>query len=179
MFPIAVTWELWSPHWVLLHLDFARKGWEVWRRWSVVPPCFVFLLHWVRPGWIGCWRNNSCETQTLSNRKELKRAPSIQAQLLSTRVSLNCSKASQGIVWILAILEPRLATSFMDVSKPICFWEISWSSVRERSRQFRPYRVQWTDALECRSSWPQWRTNLVTILEMAVERNPPLYDEKE
>ena len=39
----------------------------------------------------------------------------------STRVSLNFSKISQGFFGILAILEPRLAAPFMDVSKSICF----------------------------------------------------------
>ena len=60
----ALSWEFFSHHWVLLHLDFHRKGWEVWIRWFVVPTCFVFLLQRVHsPGWSLCWRNNSCETK--------------------------------------------------------------------------------------------------------------------
>ena len=51
--------------------------------------------------------------------------PTVPRQLwvncYSTRVSLNCSKVSQGIFGILAILEPRLAASFMDESKPVFF----------------------------------------------------------
>ena len=61
---------------------FAAKGLKVWRRWSVVIPCFVFLLQWARSqGWSWCWRNKLCGTQTLSKRKEFKRFPPTQAQL--------------------------------------------------------------------------------------------------
>ena len=55
----------------------------MWRRWSVVLPCFVFLLQWVRSqGWIGGWKNNPCETQARSNREEPICTPSTQVQLL-------------------------------------------------------------------------------------------------
>ena len=59
----------------------------------------------------------------------------------STRVSLNCSIESQGFFGILATLEPHLAASFMDESKPVFFWEVSCSLFCERCQQFRPYRV--------------------------------------
>ena len=40
-----------------------RKGRVVWRRWSVVLLCHLFLLKWVRSqGHVGCWKNNPCGT---------------------------------------------------------------------------------------------------------------------
>ena len=78
------------------------------------------------------------------------------------RVSLNRSKISQIMFGILAVLEPRLATSLSQ-------------SVSEKSRDplsanalsnFRPCRVQRTGASSCRP-----------FLEIAVERDPPLSDE--
>ena len=59
----------------------------------------------------------------------------------STRVSLNCSKVSQGILGILTILNSCLAASFMNKSKPMLFWETSCSMFCERFQQYWPYRV--------------------------------------
>ena len=59
----------------------------------------------------------------------------------STRVSLNCSKVSQGFFGILTILESCLAASVMDKSKPVLFWEISCSTFCERFQQYWPSRV--------------------------------------
>ena len=54
----------------------------------------------------------------------------------STRVCLNCSKVSQGI-----ILESGLAASFMNKSKPLFIWAISCSIFCERFQQHRPCGV--------------------------------------
>ena len=66
------------------------------------------------------WNTNSFQSQGTKNVPHQFRCNSY-----STRVSLNCSTTSQGIFGMIAI----------------CFWEISFSSVRERSQQFRFFRV--------------------------------------
>ena len=64
----ASSMVLMDRHWVLLHLDFPQ-GVRGVMRWSVFPPCFVFLLQWVLfQGWSRCWKNNNLHgIQTLSN----------------------------------------------------------------------------------------------------------------
>ena len=56
-----------DPHRLLLRLDL-QKGWEVWRRWFVFPPGFLFLLQWVLfEGQSWCWQNNLYGIQTHSH----------------------------------------------------------------------------------------------------------------
>ena len=43
----------------------------------------------------------------------------LRVNCCSTRVSLNCSDVNQGILGILAVLEPRLDASLMNKSKPM------------------------------------------------------------
>ena len=97
----------------------------------------------------------------------------------STNVSLNCSKISQWIFEILAILELRLVTSFMGVSKTIFFREISCCSVRERSQRLRPFRVPKNCCISLSFFlvmvahpilWP--------ISSIAAERDPSFYDKQ-
>ena len=143
-------------------------------------PCFVFLLQWVRSqGWIGCWKNNPCEIQTLSNCKELRCAPiKFRRNCYSTRVSLNCLESK----W------RNLMESSQYSNSSCCFLDrmsrsqssSGKSRVRCLSNAFSSFGLimsQWNAASDCRSSWSQWRTNLVSILEIAVERDPLPCDE--
>ena len=60
----------------------------------------------------------------------------------STRVPLNCSKVSQGIIGILTILVfSFLAASFMKKVEGNVSWEISRSMVGECFQRYWPYRV--------------------------------------
>ena len=59
----------------------------------------------------------------------------------STRVSLNCSEVTQGMLRIITVLESCLAASFMNKAKPLLIWEISCSMFCERFQQYRPYGV--------------------------------------
>ena len=63
----------------------------------------------------------SCETQTIQIVRNLNVFYQFRRNCYTTSVSLSCSKVSQGIFAILAILEPRLAASFMKESKPVFF----------------------------------------------------------
>ena len=172
----ALAWELWSHHSVLLHLDFQRNGWEMWRRWFVASSYSVFLLQWVHSqGWSWCWRNNPCETQTLSNRKEPWRAPPIQvAIVIPPMLSLNCPIISQDFLesshtrtsscfFLHGCVEANLFLRNLVLLCPRTPSAISASRVP----------MDWCIRLSF-----QLRTNIVTILEIAVERDPPLYEQK-
>ena len=170
----AFSWELWSRHWVLLHLDFPRKGWGVWRRWSVVPPCCVFLLQGVRsPGWIGCWRNNSCETQTLSDRKELKRAPSIQVQFSFHHSVLELLENKSNNFGILAysnlvLLFPSWMYRSLSVSEKylvlLCSRTLSAISALSCPNEMLHQIVGLLDHNDAPTLWPFWRSLLQEIL---------------
>ena len=96
------------------------------------------------------------ETQTLSNRKELKCAPSIQAQLLFQSVLELLDSKPKDFFGIVAILEHRLAASFMDESKPplllrnlVLLVSRTPSAVSSLSCPNEPLH-------QCRSSWLKW-----------------------
>ena len=67
---------------------------EMWRRWSVVLLCIVFLLQWVRSqGWVGCWTTNSHPKRSMVMTPEcpwLARKSRIFWNLHNTRTS-SCS----------------------------------------------------------------------------------------
>ena len=76
-----------------------------------------------------------------SNCNESECTHQLRVNCYSTRVSLNCSEASQGICRTFTVLEPRLAASLMSKSKPMFFREILCSMFCERFQQYRPCRV--------------------------------------
>ena len=88
----------------------------------------------------------------LSNCEESECTPSTQCQLIFHQSVLELLKSKPRFFGILAVLEPRLATCFMDVSKPICFTRLSFF-------------------------WIKMTHQSCNHLEIAPARNPPLYDE--
>ena len=57
------------------------------------------------------------------------------------------TNVQQGISEILAILEPRLVASFIDVLKPICVRELSPSRLLECTPQFGNHRIPMNSAV--------------------------------
>ena len=116
---------------------------------------FVFLLQSVlSQGWIGCWKNNPCETQTVSNRKEFNCAPSIQEQLLFHQSVLELLESKPNNFW-----NPR------NIRTVSCCFLHGWveaNASSEKSRvpcfantftSFGPIVPTWTAPSDCRSSW--------------------------
>ena len=121
-------------------------------------------------------RLTAVKNYTFSNCKEVEKKHQLRVHWYSTRMSLNCSKVSQGIVGILTILDSCHAASFMNKSKPILFWEISCSMFCKRFEQYWPHRapMHWGVRLSfimnvmTHHSW--------TILETCINRALP-YEE--
>ena len=109
--------------WVLLHLRFLKKR---------VESCEEDSLSSLLPF------SSSCNWSCLKDGLDVKTTTSMEYKLfpitwncdvphqpwcnhVSTSVSLNCTDVLQGLFEILAVLEPRLVISFINMSKPILF----------------------------------------------------------
>ena len=123
-------------------------------------------------------KNNLYGIQILSHCMELRRDPSVQALSCSHQCVLELHEYPSKCFGILAVLEHRLVTFFINVLKPLLVRELSRSFVFKGSQQFWIHRILTNFAVNFSHILiiMTHQSHRMTNFEIAVERDFLLND---